>query len=119
MSENTNMTKAQLEAELAKYKAENEALKNAKDKPRNLTLKVSEKGAVSLYGMGKWPVTLYAEQWARVFEAKAQVEAFIEENKAKLSVKAKTQATPQDPMAGLTDAERAQAIAEFKAKKVA
>lgn len=58
------------------------------NKPKALSLKVSEKGAVSLYGMGRFPVTLYREQWARVFAAREQIEAFIETNAGLLSVKA-------------------------------
>jgi hypothetical protein len=58
------------------------------NKPKALSLKVSEKGAVSLYGMGRFPVTLYREQWERVFACKAQIEAFIATNAGLLSVKA-------------------------------
>ena len=67
---------AELEAKLAKANA-----------PRKLTLKVSEKGAVSVYGMGKWPVTLYAGQWTRLIGAADEITAFIEANKALLAVK--------------------------------
>lgn len=55
---------------------------------RKLTLKVSEKGAVSLYGMGRFPVTLYAEQWERVLGEAEQIKAFLAINKHLLSVKA-------------------------------
>lgn len=79
------MSNAELLAELAALKAENAALKAAGQ--AKLTLKVSDKGAVSLYGMGRWPVTLYREQWERVFAAREQIEAFLEANKASLSVK--------------------------------
>jgi hypothetical protein len=54
---------------------------------QTLTLKVSEKGALSLYGMGRFPVTLYAAQWLRLLDAADQVREFIEANKAKLSWK--------------------------------
>lgn len=60
----------------------------AASKPKALTIKVSEKGAVSVYGMGKWPVTLYRGQWERLFENRAQIEAFIKANAQLLSVKA-------------------------------
>ena len=53
----------------------------AKAKAGKLTVKVSNKGAVSIYGLNRFPVTLYAEQWARVFAEKATVEKFIEDNK--------------------------------------
>ena len=46
-----------------------EAIVMAANKPRKLTLKVSAKGAVSVYGMGKWPVTLYAGQWERLLQS--------------------------------------------------
>jgi hypothetical protein len=52
-----------------------------------LTLKVSEKGAVSLYGMGRFPVTLYAAQWERLLDAADQIRTYIADNKAKLSYK--------------------------------
>ena len=58
------------------------------NKPRALSLKVSEKGAVSVYGMGKWPVTLYGEQWARLLAHGAEISAFIEANADRLTVKA-------------------------------
>jgi hypothetical protein len=53
-----------------------------------LTLKVSEKGALSIYGMGRFPVSLYREQWERLLAAKDEILAFIEANAEKLSVKA-------------------------------
>jgi hypothetical protein len=54
-----------------------------------LTFKVSEKGAVSVYGMGRFPVTLYYEQWARLLDASKQLREFLEENKNKLKLKEK------------------------------
>jgi hypothetical protein len=52
-----------------------------------LTLKVSEKGALSLYGMGQWPVTLYRSQWERLIAAVPEIEAFIASHAAVLAVK--------------------------------
>jgi hypothetical protein len=52
-----------------------------------LSLKVSEKGAVSLYGMGRFPVTLYKEQWLRILASAPEIETFIRENDAKLKTK--------------------------------
>lgn len=52
-----------------------------------LTLKVSDKGAVSVYGMGRWPVTLYASQWERLLASKDEIVAFIETNRDQLAVK--------------------------------
>ena len=66
-----------------------EMLKQAKAKlrekiPMQLTLKVSQKGAVSVYGLGKFPVTLYAKQMHKLLEQAEQIKAFIETNKAAL-----------------------------------
>ena len=52
-----------------------------------LTLKVSDKGGVSLYGMGKWPVTLYRSQWEKLLAAAPQIRAFIDANASSLSSK--------------------------------
>jgi hypothetical protein len=57
-----------------------------KDKA-GISLKVSEKGAVSLYGMGRFPVTLYKEQWLRILASAPLIETFIRENEAKLKTK--------------------------------
>ena len=56
-------------------------------KPRTLSLKVSEKGAVSLYGMGRFPVTLYGTQWERLLNEADTIKAFLKANAALLSVK--------------------------------
>jgi hypothetical protein len=56
--------------------------------PKALTMKVSEKGALSIYGLGRFPVTLYRGQWERLLAAKPTIEAFIEANASLLSVKA-------------------------------
>lgn len=60
---------------------------------RKLTLKVSEKGAVSLYGMGRYPVTLYGEQWTKLLDHADTIRAFLTANAALLSTKA--DATPK------------------------
>ncbi|HMF78231.1 MAG TPA: hypothetical protein VK604_21415 [Bryobacteraceae bacterium] len=52
-----------------------------------LSFKVSEKGAVSVYGMGRFPVTLYYEQWLRLLGAAEEMRAFLEENKSRLKLK--------------------------------
>ena len=79
------MSQSDMEAELERLRAENAQLKN-KDKG-GIGLKVSEKGAVSLYGMGRFPVTLYKEQWLRILASASLIEAFIRENDAKLKTK--------------------------------
>jgi hypothetical protein len=80
----TGNTKS-LEQQLAELRAENEALKQSKS--ANLRLKVSEKGALSVYGLGRFPVTLYKEQWQRLLTKVSDIQAFIKANEAQLSVK--------------------------------
>ena len=78
-------TQEELQRELERLKAENEALKKAPAK--GLSFRVSEKGAVSVYGMGRFPVTLYKEQWLRLLDMKEQLLAFIKENDSRLKTK--------------------------------
>ena len=72
-------------AEVERLRAENEKLKNKG--VRGLAMKVSEKGAVSLYGIGRFPVTLYKEQWAKILNMAGEIEAFIRENDHLLKTK--------------------------------
>jgi len=72
--------------ELERLRAENERLKNRQT--RGVSLKVSEKGGVSVYGLGRFPVTLYKEQWARLLEMADDIRTFIKENDGKLKTKA-------------------------------
>jgi hypothetical protein len=74
-----------LKAELERLKQENERLKNRQT--RGVSLKVSEKGGVSVYGLGRFPVTLYKEQWQRLLDMADDIRAFIKENDAKLKTK--------------------------------
>ena len=53
----------------------------------NLEFKVGEKGGVSVYGLGRFPVTLYYEQWIRLLDTAQDLRAFLEENKSKLKLK--------------------------------
>lgn len=78
--------RAELEAEIERLRRENESLKQ-KEGPRGLSLKVSQKGAVSLYGMGRFPVTLYKEQWERVLDMADEIRAFLREHDAELKKK--------------------------------
>jgi hypothetical protein len=80
------MSDENLQAELERLRAENEALKN-KQQQRGLTLKVGEKGGVSLYGVGRFPLTLYKEQWMKVLENAEEIKTFIRENEHKLKTK--------------------------------
>ena len=79
------MADEDLKAELERLKAENERLKG--QRTRGITLKVSEKGGVSVYGLGRFPVTLYKEQWTRVLDMADDIRAFIKENDARLKAK--------------------------------
>ena len=79
------MADEELQAEVARLRAENEALKQKRSSA--ISMKVSEKGAVSVYGLGRFPVTLYQEQWKKLLATAAEIEAFIEENRSKLKVK--------------------------------
>ena len=72
-----------LQAELAAVKLQLAESKKAKP----LSLKVSQKGAVSVYGLGRFPVTLYPGQMSKLLGMKEQIESFIDENKASLSYK--------------------------------
>ena len=74
-----------LHAELQRLRAENERLKKAGR--GKLAMKVSEKGALSVYGMGRFPVTLYKEQWLRLLSMAEEIKAFIEANDASLKSK--------------------------------
>ena len=73
------------QAEIERLRAENERLKKARD--ARLTMKVSEKGALSVYGMGRFPVSLYKEQWLRLLAMAEDIKAFIEANNHNLKSK--------------------------------
>ena len=81
-----DMTDEELRLENERLKAEIEALK-APTARGQISLKVSEKGAVSVYGLGRFPVTLYKEQWLRILASAPEIEAFIRENDSKLKTK--------------------------------
>lgn len=59
----------------------------AHDKSTTITLKVSPKGAVSVYGVGRFPVTLYSSQWERILASGQHIQQFMEANRAALKVK--------------------------------
>ncbi len=83
------MSDAELKAELERLKAENASLKKSGGAGgrKELSFKVSQKGALSVYGMGRFPVTLYKEQWIKLLDKKDELLAFIEENDAELKAK--------------------------------
>lgn len=77
-------TEEELQAEIERLRAENQALK----RPRGQTsLKVSEKGALSVYGLGRFPVTLYREQWEKLLGMADEIRQFIQENDQQLKKK--------------------------------
>ena len=79
------MSEDKLQAEIERLRAENESLRAKKAPP--VTIKVSEKGAVSVYGMGRFPVTLYKEQWLKLLDMSSEIRAFIADNDARLKTK--------------------------------
>ena len=79
------MADTDLKAELERLRAENERLKA--QRTRGVSLKVSEKGGVSVYGLGRFPVTLYKEQWTKLLDMADDIRAFIKENEGKLKAK--------------------------------
>ena len=74
-----------LRKEVERLRAENEALKQRPARAGGL--RVSEKGGVSVYGLGRFPVTLYKEQWTRLLDMADEIRAFIKANESKLKVK--------------------------------
>ncbi len=79
------MSEEDLRAELARLKEENEQLKARP--ARGTSLKVSEKGALSVYGLGRFPVTLYKEQWQKLLAMTDEIRAFLKEHDAQLKSK--------------------------------
>ena len=80
------MPEEDLKAEIERLRAENEALK-AGPKRGALSLRISEKGALSVYGLGRFPVTLYKEQWLKLLGIADEIKGFIEENNSRLKTK--------------------------------
>lgn len=78
-------TAEEMQAELEKLRAENNALKKTSQK--GLSLKISEKGGLSVYGLGRFPVTLYKEQWKKLLGMAAEIDAFLQANDAQLKTK--------------------------------
>lgn len=74
-----------MQSELERLRAENAALKKGASK--GLSLRVSEKGALSVYGLGRFPVTLYKEQWLKLLDMTDDLRAFIKANDSALKTK--------------------------------
>jgi len=79
------MSEQDLQAELERLRAENAALKTRSTKV--VSLKVSEKGGVSVYGLGRFPVTLYKEQWLKLLDITDDLRAFISAHDSELKAK--------------------------------
>jgi len=74
-----------LQEQIAKLQADNAALRHAND--RKLSCKVTDKGGVSVYGLGRFPVTLYGSQWDKLLAGADMVKAFLNANRSLLSTK--------------------------------
>ena len=79
------MADDELKSELERLRAENARLKQRGT--RGVSMKVSEKGGVSIYGLGRFPVTLYKEQWEKLLDMADDIRGFIQENAGKLKIK--------------------------------
>jgi hypothetical protein len=79
------MSDEELKAELERLRSENAALK--KGAATGISMKVSEKGALSIYGMGRFPVTLYKEQWLKLLDLSDDIRKFIAANDGQLKTK--------------------------------
>jgi len=79
------MSEEDMRAELERLRSENEALK--KGAAKGVSLKVSEKGGVSVYGLGRFPITLYQEQWLKLLDMAEEIRAFIAAHKSELKAK--------------------------------
>ena len=79
------MSEDDMRAELERLRQENAALK--KGAAKGVSLKVSEKGGVSVYGLGRFPITLYQEQWLKLLDMAEEIRAFIAAHKSELKAK--------------------------------
>lgn len=101
------MTTDQMKAEIARLQAENAKL-NAKKNPA-LSLKITEKGGLSVYGLGRFPVTLYKRQWIKLLDKAAELQQFIADNDALLP-------DEKAPVVQADDTPKAQAISTILRK---
>jgi len=81
------MEDKQILSEIERLKEENNKLKEKFRAKREVFLKVSQKGAVSLYGLGRFPVTLYKEQWERLIDKVDEIKSFLKDNDSQLATK--------------------------------
>lgn len=83
----TDDTPEDVQAELERLRAENAALKQSHKAGRPMMMKVSAKGGLSIYGLGRFPVTLYKEQWTKLLDLADEIRSFIVEHDAELKTK--------------------------------
>lgn len=76
------MSDDDMRAELERLRKENESLK--KSTARGVSMKVSEKGGLSVYGLGRFPITLYKEQWTRLLDMSEDIRRFLKDHDAEL-----------------------------------
>ena len=76
-----------MRAELERLKKENEALKKGGGANRPISMKVSEKGGLSVYGLGRFPITLYKEQWSALLDMADEIRDFLRKHDAQLKSK--------------------------------
>ena len=79
------MSDEDMRAELERLRKENESLK--KGAAKGISMKVSEKGGLSVYGLGRFPVTLYKEQWTRLLDMAEDIRSFMKDNESRLKSK--------------------------------
>ena len=79
------MADEDIRAELERLRKENEALK--KGAAKGISMKVSEKGGLSIYGLGRFPITLYKEQWTKLLDMSEEIRAFLVAHDAELKAK--------------------------------
>jgi hypothetical protein len=79
------MSEEDMRAELERLRSENAALKKSSSK--GVSMKVSEKGGLSVYGLGRFPITLYKEQWTKLLDLSDEIRAFIKAHEAELKTK--------------------------------
>jgi hypothetical protein len=75
----------EMKAELERLRQENAALKKGASK--GISMKVSEKGGLSIYGLGRFPVTLYKEQWTKLLELSDEIKRFLKDHDSELKTK--------------------------------
>jgi hypothetical protein len=79
------MSDEEMRAELDRLRSENAALKKTSSK--GISMKVSEKGGLSIYGLGRFPITLYKEQWTKLLDMADDIRDFLKANDAQLKAK--------------------------------